>query len=232
VTWLGSDKLEDMVAAALKTKSNATNTGNYLLDDSFTYLKLHKLRQLKIRWTDNLVDHLKLEGGPGDRTLSVYYHKICLANHRKEKNPPIQEAILTETIRTLDLLFPMSNKKTGAFLKKEGRHFFTAVPPEQSGPINLNDFTYLRERISDLLGILNGPPETVTQMLLDTRNASQSITLWVAIFGVFLLTILFGLLATVFAVKQYNVAILSYDLSLAVACLEHPELHHYCRTEL
>jgi hypothetical protein len=79
-----------------------------------------------------------------------------------------------------------------------------------------------------LLELLNGPPETVGQMMLDTRIASQFTTLWVAIFGVFLLTILFGILATVYSIKQYYIAVLSYNLAVAVTCVEHPEMQHYC----
>jgi hypothetical protein len=82
-----------------------------------------------------------------------------------------------------------------------------------------------------LLKLLNGPPETVGQMMLDTRNASQFTTLWVAIFGVFLLTILFGILATVYSIKQYHIAVLSYNLAVAVTCVEHPEMQHYCGTQ-
>jgi hypothetical protein len=227
-TWLEDQRLDEMIAVALPSNSHRSVVEEYSLDDSFTFLNLRKLRHLKIRWTDNLVDHLKLAGRPGDRTLSVYNHEICLVNHLRNDAPIIEKGILVEAIRTLDLLFPISDEKTGPFLKKEMVNFYHMSPPGRSGPMTLNEFTYWRSNIVQLLKLLNGPPETVGQMMLGTRNASQFTTLWVAIFGVFLLTILFGILATVYTIKQYHIAVLSYNLAVAVACVEHPEMQSYC----
>ena len=75
---------------------------------------------------------------------------------------------------------------------------------------------------------LGGPPETIGQTLRDTRNFGEFVTIWVAIFGVFILTILFGILSTVYSVKQYLIAVKSYELSLALACLENPTLDGFC----
>jgi hypothetical protein len=107
--------------------------------------------------------------------------------------------------------------------EKDGELYHVS-PPERSGPMSLNEFTYWRSDIVQLLKLLNGPPETVGQMMLDTRNASQFMTLWVAIFEILLLTILFGILATVYSIKQYHLAVLSYNLAVAVAYVEHPEM--------
>jgi hypothetical protein len=79
-----------------------------------------------------------------------------------------------------------------------------------------------------LLRLLNGNPETFTQTLSDTHNLSEFATLWIAVFGVFCLSILFGVLATVYSIKQFNVAVKSYDLALALACHEVPTLPGFC----
>jgi hypothetical protein len=228
VTWLEEQRLDEMPEVVLPSEPHRSVVEDYSLGDSFTFLNLRKLRHLKIRWTDNLVDHLKLAGRPGNRTLSVYNQKICLVNHLKNDAPIIQKEILVEAICTLDLFFPISDEKTAPFLRKEMVNFYHVSPPERSGPMSLNEFTYWRSNIVQLLELLNGPPETVGQMMLDTRIASQFTTLWVAIFGVFLLTILFGILATVYSIKQYYIAVLSYNLAVAVTCVEHPEMQHYC----
>jgi hypothetical protein len=82
--------------------------------------------------------------------------------------------------------------------------------------------------MAQLVDLWNGPPETLGQTLGDTRDFSQVFTLWVAIFGVFALTLIFGILATVYSVKQYRVAVKSYDLALALACVDHATLPGFC----
>lgn len=141
----------------------------------------------------------------------------------------IQADILDEAIRTIDLLFPFGDPKTEYFLEEEKVQFYCVDPSERPRATSLDDFQYWRSNIAQLLALLNGPPETVVQTLLDTRNLGQFATIWLAIIGVFVTTILFGVLATVYSVKQYRLALKSYELSLAVACIEHgPSLSKYC----
>jgi NhaP-type Na+/H+ and K+/H+ antiporter len=90
---------------------------------------------------------------------------------------------------------------------------------------DLHDFKYWRNELAALIYLFDGPPETALQTLRDTRNVSQWVTIWVAVFGIFILTIVFGVLATVYSVKQYKLAVESYklsgkafELSLAQAC--------------
>jgi hypothetical protein len=151
--------------------------------------------------------------------LSIYQHKICLINHRKEPEPTIIPAeILDEAIRTLDLLFPFGDTKTEALLEQEKVQLWTNSPFESHRATNLNEFTYWRSNLAQLSSLFSGPPETVIQTLFDTRNISHFATLWVAIFGVFFLTIIFGVLSTVYSIKQYRVAVKSYELALVQAC--------------
>ena len=219
IDWHDDQSLDQMVAAQFSHRVSRTALTNFPLDESFTAVNLKNVCRLHIRWTDNLVDHLRLNGPRGQRSLSIYRHKICLINHRKGPEPTIiQEEVLDEAIRTLDLLFPFGDPKTEMFLEEEKVQLHVVNPSELLRATDLDDFKYWRNNLAQLLNLLNGPPETVVQTLLDTRNLGQFVTLWVAIFGVFLLTILFGILATVYSVKQYRVALKSYELALALAC--------------
>jgi hypothetical protein len=221
IEWLGDSTLTGLVGAQFSTSSSkvSVSSTNTLLDDSFTAVNLNNICRLHLRWTDNLVDHLRLEGPRGQRSFSIYRHKLCLINHKQAPRPYIVPAdVLDEAIRTLDLLFPFGDPKTEALLSNEHLQLWTATGPEFPRATELDDFKYWRSNIAQLLALFNGPPETITQTLLDTRNLPQFATLWVAIFGVFLLTILFGILATVYSIKQYRIAIKSYELSLALAC--------------
>ncbi|KAF2681469.1 hypothetical protein K458DRAFT_479370 [Lentithecium fluviatile CBS 122367] len=218
VDWNDDQLLEDMIAKQFPRDKIVSAAPEISFDESFTAANLKTICRLHIRWTDNLRDHLKLEGPRGERCLSIYRHKICLINHRRGPQPTIiPTEILDEAIRTLDLLFPFGDPKTEAFLEEEKVQLWTESSYELHRATELDDFKYWRSNLAHLSRIFSGPPETVLQTLFDTRNIPQLATLWVAIFRVFFLTILFGLLATVYSVKQYRVALESYKLALAQA---------------
>jgi hypothetical protein len=227
--WQNNQTLEALVVSQFSQRRTRMATEDFPLDDSFTAVNIKKICRLYIRWTDNLIDHLQLKGSRGQRTLSVYRHKICLVNHLKDPSlVGFSSDILEEAIRTFDLLFPFGDSQTAEFLEAEGVHFYTILGCGQPRPIDLGEFQYWRNNLVRLWKLLNGPPESLAQTLFDTRNISQFATLWVAIVGVFSLTIIFGILATVYSIKQYYLAIASYNLALALACHEFPELAGYC----
>ncbi|KAI4690931.1 uncharacterized protein J4E88_002404 [Alternaria novae-zelandiae] len=222
VSWADDQSLEKAIAAQFSQHTKAAQSvQNCPLDTSFTAMGLKSTHGMNLLWTDSLVDHLKLEGSPGNRRLFIYRHKTCLVNHRSGSTPPIISAdILDEAIRTLDLLFPVGHKQTIAFLKKSGVQMWIENPSESLRATELNEFVYWRSRLAQLLNLLNSRPETVLQAMKDTRHPVEFVKLWGAVFGVFLLTILFGVLSTVYSAKQYNVAVDSYQLALAQACCQ------------
>ncbi|OCK81912.1 hypothetical protein K432DRAFT_380863 [Lepidopterella palustris CBS 459.81] len=230
IDWQGDQSLDEMIAAQFPQGAGRAAFANIPFDESFTAVNLKNICRLHIRWTDNLIDHLKLEGPRGQRCLSIYRHRLCLVNHRKGPEPTIIPAeVIDEAIRTLDLLFPFGDPKTEAFLEEEKVQFWTISPSESARATELDEFKYWRSNLAQLSSLFNGPPETFIQSLLDTRNIPQFATLWVAIFGVFFLTIIFGVLSTVYSVKQYRVAIKSYELALAQACQQKSTpLQRFC----
>lgn len=233
-TWLGwtsNMPLNQLIATRFHHKASRHTFEEYALDESLTAMNLQSICRIRIRWTNNLIDHLKIKGPRGDRTVSIYRHKICLINHALDPELKIiDREVLHEAIRTLDPLFPFGDAKTMKMLKSNGMNFHTLPSPEHSHPFDLSEFKYWRNDLARLLQFLCGPPESLTQTLLDTRNIAQFATFWLAIFGVFGLTIMFGVLATVYSVKQYNVTVLSYNLALAVACNDAPGLPVHCAT--
>jgi hypothetical protein len=137
--------------------------------------------------------------------------------------------ILDEAIRFLDLLFPFGHPQTEKFLKAEHVQLHMVHSFRLGRATELDDFKYWRSNIAQLLLLLNGRPETIAQTLLDTRNLPQFATLWVAIFGVFCLTVLFGCLSAIYTTKQYLLAVKAYDLAVAVACAQLADsLPQYC----
>jgi hypothetical protein len=222
VEWQDDQTLDEMVTAQFRRDASREQLSHISFDESFTAVNLKNICRLRIRWTDNLIDHLKLEGPRGQRQLSVYRHKVCLVNHRMGPGPTIIPVdVLDEAIRTLELLFPFGDPRTESLLKDAKVLFWTVSPSRSLRDSHLDDFRYWRSNLAQLSNLLHGPPETVIQTLLDTRNVSQFATLWVAILGVFFLTIIFGILSTIYSAKQYRVAVKSYELALAQACQQN-----------
>src|SRR4051812_47130709 len=109
-----------MITAQFLQDSSKAALANIPFNGSFTTINLKNVYRLHIRWTDNLIDHLKLEEPRGQQYLSIYRHKLCLLNHQKGSEPTIILAeVLDEATRTLDLLLPFSDRKTEAFLQEE-----------------------------------------------------------------------------------------------------------------
>ncbi|KAL4804633.1 hypothetical protein BDV18DRAFT_142286 [Aspergillus unguis] len=219
VYWGFDELLDQMIAAHFpEPVSKPIVSIEYQIDKSFTLANLTSIRGLRVRWTDNLRDHLRLEGQKGQRILLIFQHRIFLLNHYTDPEPVLPKAVLREAILSLDLLLPCDEPATLRFLTQS--KLTLGSPLQARGTYGLEQFTYYRENLVELLEILHGPPETLVQSLRDTRNLVDSVTIWVAVFGVFVLTLVFGFLTTVYSIKQYRVSVLSYELSLAVACQE------------
>ncbi|QKX58892.1 uncharacterized protein TRUGW13939_06020 [Talaromyces rugulosus] len=225
VYWNKNEQLGRMVESQFpEDRGNvAIGTSQFQIDTFFTLANLKAICRLRIRWTNNLRDHLRIEGRRGRRILSVYQHKVCLVNHHLDPQSFIPKPVLSEAIRTLDILLPLGDATTERLLAQSGVSM--CGPFEARRMHDLDEFKYWRNNLAQLLEILNGPPESFSQTLLDTRNIAQWATVWIAVFGIFLLTIVFGVLATVYSIKQYRLAAVSYEisvksfqLSLAVAC--------------
>ncbi|KAK2867975.1 hypothetical protein FQN49_003280 [Arthroderma sp. PD_2] len=222
VEWSVDKSLEQVIVSQFIDSSQPTTVSKFQIDDDFTLSNLKRICRLHIRWTNNLKDHLRLEGRRGQRSLSVYHHKILLVNHRDAPDPVIPKDVLHEAIRTLDLLLPKGDLATEELLEQSG---ISMCGPYELGCNDLAEYKYWGDNLAQLLELYNGPPESLFQTFLDTRNLGQWATLWIAIFGIFILTLLFGILATVYSIRQYRVAVDSYEiavksfeLSLAVAC--------------
>ena len=230
LNWNRDESLDAILNAHFRKGTKAVHMESEL--DDFTAAKLKSVCRMNIEWTNSLNDHLKLIGNRGKRTLFIYQQKVSLTNHKKNASPMIPMAVLNETISTLELLLPLGDPETKDFLYKEGKlPLYTTAQSGKPRATNLDEFEYWNSRLARLLNLLNGPPESFLQRLLDTRDLAQWATLWVGIFGILILTLLFGILATVYAVKQYflaldsyNISVRSYELSLVLACQQDATL--------
>ncbi|KAI0450626.1 hypothetical protein F5B21DRAFT_528830 [Xylaria acuta] len=150
----------------------------------FTALNLRKIEGMRIEWTRNLADHLRLVDD--DKTVSIFDCVAFLRFQRKVHRQMFPTNFIDETLRTLALLFPQNDNKT------QERRFE-----------NLN---YWNNRLVILKQALDDSrPQTLSQRWFDRRNGVQWYTFWVAII-VFLVTIFFGLIQSLEGALQVYLA--------------------------
>ena len=211
VEWESSLSLNDLIMDCFQRVSInqiASRVVTTQIDPSFTAASLVGLCGFTLHWTSNLADHLQFDRRR--RILTVYQHKISLINHLKEGTKSVFPIdVLEEAIDTLNLLFPFGENSTRRLLYKEGkRSFYSLGNCKRDRACDIQQFSYWRNEILDVLDVFNGPAHNLRQLLADQRNLSDLLAIWIAIF-VALLTLIsigFGTIQTVFSIKQYNLA--------------------------
>ena len=229
LNWKGDETLHTMANFHFAKAKNVVCTDSEL--DDLSAEKLKRVCLLHIEWTDCLNDHLKLTGNRGKRTLHIYQQKSTLANH-ENAGSPIPDAVLDEAICSLELLLPIGDPDTRRLLTKAGKlSLLRQSWPQKDPPLNLDEFVYWKPHLRRLLDLLHGAPESFLQRLIDTRDIGQWAALWVGILGILILTLLFGILATIYAIKQYflaleayKISVKSYELALILACQQNATL--------
>ncbi|KAI3337219.1 hypothetical protein HD806DRAFT_476007 [Xylariaceae sp. AK1471] len=199
------------------------------IDPSLSLAYLCTYRGFKVFWTSNLSEHLNISWK--SKIITIYEHKIFLWNHlRNSNNPIIPRTILEEAIDTLNLLFPLNDRLTRSFLAQNGKEFqglgYCSRPRDLC--LDLGKFNIWRDRIAELVEIMNEEPKGLKQLALekDGRNLLPFVTFWIAI-----AVALLSLLNLPFAVISMKYTIKQYELALAQACSEQnagSALPQYC----
>jgi len=124
---------------------------------------------------------------------------------------------LHETRQTLNLLFPRHSERCTKYLRKlqDGKQLdpeFGRIPigtPSKriQQPFTLSDFRFYGERLAILIDALDdsAKPTSFSQIWYDRRNKQTWCTMWIAVI-VFVLTVLFGLISSVTAIMQVQIA--------------------------
>jgi hypothetical protein len=195
--------------AASPSKLEATDFSRLL-----TVVNLVDIHNVRIRWSDNLLDHLRFE----NNNLFVYRHKICLENHsRAGKSCMIPQAVIEEAMDTLNLLF-LRDEKTRAFLDRERQAFYSVGNCNREVVLDIEHYKYWRGRLLALQDALDRPPNTVRQLWTDRRNVDRWFGFWtstcsitLAVVGIIITTIA-SIVGSFYTAKQY-------DIARAQACL-------------
>ncbi|KAI0107592.1 hypothetical protein GGR51DRAFT_153398 [Nemania sp. FL0031] len=169
----------------------------------FTALNLRKIGGMRIEWTQNLADHLRLVD---DKTVLIFdcvaflrFQNNCVASPQQHLFPA---SFVDETLRTLALLLPQNDTKTQAWIKSQIRKYALDPLLAECGSLatherRFENFKYWNNRLVILKQALDeARPQTLSQWWFDRRNGVQWYTFWVAIL-VFLVTTFFGLVQSI-----------------------------------
>jgi len=178
--------------------------------------------------------------------LSVFQHKTWAFQHlTHQDSSPIPLDVLGELISTYNLLFPIHDNETEAFLRKEGKtnYFYSLGTCGKKPSRKWADYQYWREELHHLAEVLNEPPRGLRQLWTTRRNNPNFLNLalfWISGVIVAILTIVAsvcGVLSVQYAIEARNIALDSkeiaswqLDLQIAQACAspEAPKLPRYC----
>ncbi|KAI0404883.1 hypothetical protein F4802DRAFT_597816 [Xylaria palmicola] len=163
----------------------------------FTALNLRKIGGMRIEWTRNLADHLRLVDD--DKTVSIFDCVAFLKFQKRVQRQMFPPGFVDETLRTLSLLLPQNDNRTQAWVGSQIEDHGLDPLLAECGSLatherRFENFHYWNNRLVILKQALDeSRPTTLSQWWFDRRNGVQWYTFWVAIL-VFLVTIFFGLI--------------------------------------
>ncbi|RDW91017.1 hypothetical protein BP5796_02182 [Coleophoma crateriformis] len=168
------------------------------LERVFNARNLGRIAGIKIEWTKNLADHLLLV--EDDMTVSIFHYASFLECQKNSQIFP--DGFVEETLRTLALLFPQTDRDTRNWFRKQSSIRNIDSKAMKCGRLRMQDrriesFYYWHDRLVDLKQFFDeAEPSTISQWWFDRRKRVQWYTFWVAAL-VLALTVIFGLVQCV-----------------------------------
>ncbi|KAK7943522.1 uncharacterized protein PG986_012635 [Apiospora aurea] len=173
------------------------------LDGVFTGPNLACIGGIKIFWTNNLANHLRLT--EDDTAVFIYHHASFLKMYQSVGGTLYPSGFVEETLRTLALLFPQSDRIVSSWLRlagDDGRSGVVDLTVAKCGTLRSRDrrlerFLYWHDRLVNLKQAFDdAKPRTLSQWWWDRRDGVQWYTFWVAVL-VFASTLFFGLVQSI-----------------------------------
>ncbi|KAF3481682.1 uncharacterized protein GIQ15_04441 [Arthroderma uncinatum] len=170
------------------------------LEKSFTARNLSSIGGLRVSFTSNLADHLRLTHD--DQVVEIFHQVSFLEYQRGSSLYP--DGLVDETFRTLALLFPQSDWSMRRWLRKTCSSQNAVVDERvlrcgwcRTEDRQIQNFHFWHDRLVMLKQLYDeARPGTVSQWWHDRRNGVQWYTFWVAVL-VLLLTVFFGLVQSI-----------------------------------
>ncbi|TDZ16525.1 hypothetical protein Cob_v010488 [Colletotrichum orbiculare MAFF 240422] len=201
--WDPDETLRHAVNRHFQSQKGILRSENARLGKLFTTRNLDLVGGLNIKWTHNLVDHLRL--ADDDKTVFIFHSVSFLKFHQTFGQGVFPKGFVEETLRTLALLFPENDSKSRKWTASQ----IETKQDQQLDPglakcgtlraheRRLEQFSFWHDRLVILKQTFDeSSPRTLTQWWNDRRNSVQWYTFWVAIM-VFAFTLFFGFVQSV-----------------------------------
>lgn len=209
IEWDPHMSLDALIQAHLiKATYRQASKGIDTIDVDFTAAYLVNTCGMKLKWTDDMSQHLFLDL---KRTvLTVYRHKVCLIGHLAEpQGCPFPEEFLEEIIDTFNILFPFGDRDTGELLKREGqRSIYTLGSCSRRRNLELMRYQYFGASLERLIEAFEKAPRTWKQLALDRTNKLEWSAFWVTAMVAILtvISIPCNIIQATYSVKAYRLA--------------------------
>ncbi|PQE11495.1 fad-type 2 protein [Rutstroemia sp. NJR-2017a BBW] len=197
ITW-ATKSLNEAVKEYFSTSSGSNRGSSHdsvRLERVFSARNLERIAGIQIEWTTNLADHLRLTDE--EDKISIFHYASFLECQLKSSIFP--KGLIEETLQTISLLFPPTEKQTKLWFKKHSstiRLDKNALRRERlkTEDRKIENFRFWRERLVILKQFFDDTePNTLSQWWYDRRKGVQWYTFWVAVL-VLVLTVFFGLI--------------------------------------
>ncbi|KAK5996000.1 hypothetical protein PT974_04423 [Cladobotryum mycophilum] len=203
---LWKDSSLDSALAEYFTPQKVLQADRPKIGKVLTAYNLSRISGITIKWTTNLADHLRLVDD--DQAIFIFHCTGFLQFQLSLTDSLFPVSLLQETLDTIALLFPSSDKDTVRWLKTQ-----TKIDPQlgRCGSLRtrerrLENFTFWHDRLVILKQAFDeSHPKNISQWWFDRRNSVQWYTFWVAIL-VFIMTIFFGVVQSVEGALQVYLA--------------------------
>ncbi|KAF2190101.1 hypothetical protein K469DRAFT_23454 [Zopfia rhizophila CBS 207.26] len=189
------------------SQSQVLGHDNVKLERMFTARNLGRIAGIQIEWTDNLADHLRIIDDE-DKRVAIFHHASFLKWQNSKLFP---DGLIEETLRSLALLFPQSDKHTQKWFNKLPYSLHLDSKVIKCGQLRVDDrqiekFKFWHDRLVILKQVFDqSRPATLSQWWYDRRNGVQWYTFWVAILVLFLTTF-FGMVQSIEGALQVHKA--------------------------
>lgn len=168
------------------------------LEKIFNARNLERIAGIKIIWTSNLADHLRLRDD--DKAVEIFHHASFLHFHQNDSI--FAPGLITEALNTLALLLPSHDPSLKSwFLSISSTHLLDPLAREcgslKTSERQITNFSIWHDRLVILKQAFDeAEPSSIKNWWCDRRKRVQWYTFWVAavVLG---LTILFGLVQSV-----------------------------------
>ncbi|KAK8108317.1 uncharacterized protein PG998_010330 [Apiospora kogelbergensis] len=204
VTWTAGPLRDALTSHFSPTRS--LDARDAKLDSVFTAPNLTRIGGIRILWTSNLANHLRLT--ENDAAVFIYHHASFLKMCQSTGGTLYPDGFVEETLRTLALLFPQSDRTVSSWLRSEPEvdRMVARCGTLRSRDRRFERFQYWHDRLIILKQAFDdSKPSTLTQWWWDRRDGVQWYTFWVAIL-VFALTLFFGLVQSIEGAMQVYLA--------------------------